>query len=246
MSRMVLLNVRTFAGAVDLTGSTNKSEINASFETLDQTTYGSNGWKEFAAGLATTEVSVAGFWDAGTGLATDVDPATFAGLGAVGPWSVAPAGAADGALAYLTNALQASYKPMGGATGDTAGFEAMGRGNTRLARGLVLHPPGVARTVTGTGTSFQLGVVPTGKRLYVNLHVLSVSGTTPSMTVRIESDDNAGFTTPITVATFAAATAASGQHLSVAGPTTDSWWRVGYTITGTTPSFLFVVTAGIA
>jgi hypothetical protein len=32
----------------------------------------------------------------------------------------------------------------------------------------------------------------------------------------------------------------------VSGPITDDWFRVSYTISGTTPSFLFAVTAGIA
>lgn len=246
MPKLVLTNVRAFAGAVDLTGVTNKVEVEASVDAVDVTSFASAGWTELLGGLAETSISAAGFFDPGTNLVTDEDPALFAALGAVGPWSVAPAGAADLALAYLTNALEASYKPIQGAVGDAAKFEAEMKGNTRLARGAVLHPPGTARTANGTGSAIQLGAVPAGKRLFANLHVLSVAGTTPSLTARIESDDSAGFASPTTVLTFNAATAVGGQHASVAGPITDNWFRAAWAISGSSPSFLFLVTAGIA
>lgn len=245
MSKKVLTNARAFAGAVDLTGVTNKVELGAKVAPEDATTYASGGATEWQGGLAATDIVAAGFFDAGTGVLSDADPALFAGLGAVGPWTVAPDTAADGALAYLTNALEVTYKLLG-EVGKMAPFEATMKGCTRLARGLVVAPPGVPRTATGVGTAFQLGVVPLGKRLYANLHITSVTGTTPSVTARIESDNAVGFPTPATVLTLAAATAIGGQHLSVAGPFTDDWYRAAWTITGTTPSFLFVISAGIA
>lgn len=246
MSKMVLTNVRAFAGAVDLTGVTNKVEIDPKVEAVKVTNYGSGGWDELLGGLAETDIVAAGFWESGAD-ASFVDPASFAGLGAVGPWSVAPAGAADGALAYLTNALEAKYNPIQGGVGDAAGFEATAKGSTKLARGVVAHPPGTARTVTGVGSSFQIGALSATQSLYVNLHVLSVSGTaTPTLTVRIESDNATGFPSATTVGTFTAATAVGGQHMRIAGATTDDWFRAAWTISGTNPSFLFVVTLGRA
>jgi hypothetical protein len=109
----------------------------------------------------------------------------------------------------------------------------------------VLHGP-TARTATGTGTSVQLGAVSSTQRLYVALHVFSVSGTTPSLTVAIQSDNATGFPSASTVTTLTAATAIGSQITRVAGPITDDWFRVSYTISGTDPSFLFAVTAGIA
>lgn len=245
MSKMVLTNCRAFAGAVDLTGVTNKVEIDAKVAPVNVTNFGSEGWTELLGGLAETDVVAAGFWESGSDNSF-VDPGSFAGLGAVGPWSVAPAGAADGALAYLTNALEASYKPIQGGVGDAAGFEASAKGSTKLARGVVGHPPGTARTASGTGSSFQIGALSASQSLYVNLHVLSVSGTTPSLTVRIESDNATGFPSATTVGTFTAATAVGGQHMRIAGAVTDDWFRAAWTISGTSPSFLFVVTLGRA
>ncbi len=245
MSKIVLTNVRAFAGAVDLTGVTNKVELDPKVAAVDVTNFGSAGWTELLGGLAETDIVAAGFWESGADVSY-VDPGSFAALGAVGPWSVAPAGAADGALAYLTNALTATYKPIQGGVGDAAGFEATAKGSTKLARGLVAHPPGTARTASGTGSSFQVGALSATQSLYVNLHVLSVSGTTPSLTVRIESDNATGFPSATTVGTFTAATAVGGQHMRIAGAVTDDWFRAAWTISGTTPSFLFVVTLGRA
>lgn len=245
MAKAILTNVRLFAGATDLTALTNKVELMAQVDAVDVTNYASAGWTEVLGGLAETEIMSSGFFESGADNSF-VDPQAFASLGAVGPWSVAPAGAADQALAYLTNALEATYKPIQGSVGDAAGFEAMAKGSTKLARGVVAHPPGTARTTSGTGTSNTIGALSAAQSLYCNLHVLSVSGTTPSLTVRIESDDNAGFTTPTTVGTFAAATALGGQHLRIGGAMTDTFFRAAWTITGTTPSFLFLVTLGRA
>lgn len=245
MGKLVLTNVRAFAGAVDLTGVTNKATIDPKVEVKETTNFGDAGWKSRMAGLAETDFEVGGFFDAGTNLLSDEDPGLFAGLGAVGPWSFMPDGAADSALAWVTNALQAKYK-LGGQVGDVAPFEASGNGSSRLARGLVGHVPGTARTASGTGTANQIGALTAAQGLYVNLHVLSVSGTTPSLTVRVESDNAVGFPSAVTVGTFTAATAVGGQHMRIAGPITDDWFRVAWTISGTTPSFLFLVTFGRA
>jgi hypothetical protein len=78
------------------------------------------------------------------------------------------------------------------------------------------------------------------------VHVLSVAGTAPSITVSVESDDASGFASATTRLTFDAATAVGGQILRTDGSAiTDTWWRVAWTIAGTTPSFLFASVLGI-
>lgn len=246
MSKTVLTNVRLFANAVDLTATTNRVELSSDVEDVDVTNYASAGWGERLGGLASAEITAAGFFESGVDTSF-TDPGLQAGHGLLGPWSVMPVGAADQALAYLTNALESKYEPLQGKVGDAAGFKATAKGSGKLARGVVGHPPGTARTTNGTGTANQIGALSASQSLYVNLHVLSVSGTaTPTLTVRIEADNAVGFPSPVTVGTFTAATAIGGQTLKIAGPQTDDWYRVGWTITGTTPSFLFLVTLGRA
>jgi hypothetical protein len=82
--------------------------------------------------------------------------------------------------------------------------------------------------------------------MYGALHVLSVAGTTPSITARVESSVDNTFASPTTRLTFTAANTVSGEILRTDGTAiTDTWWRVAWTITGTTPSFLFASTLGI-
>ena len=115
-----------------------------------------------------------------------------------------------------------------------------------VVRGTSLHPPGTARTATGNGTAVQVGAVASGRQMYAALHVLSVSGTaTPTLTVKVQSD-TVGFGSATDQITFTAATAVGGQISRVAGPITDDYWRASWTISGTNPSFLFVVVVGTA
>ncbi|MFF0469331.1 hypothetical protein ACFYPX_18105 [Micromonospora zamorensis] len=246
MPKFTLKGVRLFSGGVDLTSNSNKVELKAEIEGKDVTAFNPTSttevWTELIGGLSTTTADAEGQWEAGD--ASKVDDALWAARGGVGPLTICPAGATDGALAWLTKSLTGSYT-LGGQVGDVAPWSASWAGSWPLSRGLVLHPPGTARTATGNGVTRQLGAVAAGRALYVTAHVLSVAGTTPSLTVVVESDDNAGMTTPVTRATFTAATAVSGQAVQILGPITDDWWRVRWTITGTGPSFLFVAAAGL-
>ncbi|GGZ80253.1 hypothetical protein ACFOOM_07575 [Streptomyces echinoruber] len=244
MSRTVLTNVRTFAVGVDLTGNSNKIELSTEVEDKDATNYASQGWKEVMGGLASAEISGEGQWEALD--PTKVDDASWAQLGGVGPWSVSANNAANvGDLVYFTNAMRADYKAFD-AVGEVAPWTSTAKSSWPLVRGQFAHPPGTARTTSGNGTGLNLGAVAAGKRLYAALHVLSAAGTTPSLTARVESSVDNTFASPTTRLTFTAATAPGGQILRTVGTAiTDTWWRVAWTISGTTPSFLFVAALGI-
>ena len=132
--------------------------------------------------------------------------------------------------------------------GEVAPWALTGKSSSKVARGVVAHPPGTARTASGTGTGQELGAVAAQQRMYAALHVLSVSGTA-SITARVESDaDNtfAAATTQLTFTAAASGTSPQGQFLTTDGTAiTDTWWRPAWTITGT-GSVLFVVSLGIA
>lgn len=245
MAKFVLQNVRLFTAGADLTTVNNQVELKVGAEVKESTAFVPTGdaWTEVLAGLRDTEISAEGQWEAGD--PGKIDDVSFGTLATITPWTICPAGAAVSSLAYLTGALRSSYD-LGGSVGDVAPWSAEGKGSSPLARGVIAHPPGTARTATGTGTAIQVGAVPADKALYVALHVHSVVGTTPSITVRVESDDAIGFPSPTTVGTFAASTAIGGQFLRIPGPITDNHFRAAWTITGTGPSVLFTVSLGIA
>ncbi|MEU7399737.1 hypothetical protein [Streptomyces sp. NPDC044948] len=244
MGKSVLTNVRCFAVGLDLTSASNKIELTTGVEEKPTTNYGSEGWGEVVGGLASAEIAGEGQWEAGD--ETLVDDATWDQLGGVGPWSIsANNSSAVGSLAYFTRAMRADYTLLG-EVGEVAPWTSTAKSSWPLVRGQFAHPPGTARTATGNGTALQLGAVLTRKRVYASLHVLSVAGTTPSLTVRVESAPDDTFAAPTTRATFDAATEAGGQIVRTDGTAiTDTWWRLAWDITGDAPSFLFAAAFGI-
>lgn len=105
-------------------------------------------------------------------------------------------------------------------------------------RGLILAPD-AARTASGAGTGRQFGALASGARLLAGVHVFSVSGTSPSLTVTLQSDDASDFPSPVARATLGPLTSAGAAWAVVDGPVSDDWWRVSWTISGTSPSIQF-------
>lgn len=246
MANQVLMDVDVYQGGADLSGQTNKVQLQAMVAALTATTFGSGGAVERKGGLRSAKIMVAGFWDAGT--AGLPDDRAFGDLGVTGtPMTLIPTlGGTAGDLAYVTRIVEMDYTPFG-QVGELIPFSVNAMSDVPLVRGQVLHPNGTPRTATGSGTAVQLGAVPAGQRIWAGLHVMSISGTgSPTLTVRLQSAPSSGFASPTTQATFTAATALSGEFKSAAGAITDTWWRADWTISGTTPSFLFALVAGIS
>lgn len=244
MAAFPLIDTAIYCGAADLTGYSNKVDLTAERAEKDSTTFASGGWQESKAGLSKVTASVEGFWDAGTDILPD--DRMYGDLGVAGvPWTCAPLGPADGGLAYFTSVLRPAYS-FGAQVGDMLAYKSRAVGDKPLVRGTLIHPATSAKTTTGTGTAQLIGAASASQRIYAALHVLAVSGTAaPTLTVTVQSDTT-GFPSPATSISFAAATAIGGQFLSVAGPLTDTFFRASWTISGTNPSFVFVVVVGIA
>ena len=249
----ILENVRLYMGGADYTGVSNKVELALEVEEKDVTTFGDYDpttgrlWKTVKGGLGSAKITQGGNFEAGDTGKPDDD--SWAALGGIGAWSAlptaTPAAATYGDLAWFTRTHRGSYSLLG-AVGDVAPWSGALSSVWPAVRGACAHPPGTARTATGSGTAVQLAAVGATQYLYAALHVLSVSGTsTPTITVKIQSDNASGFPSPTDVMTFTAATARTGEVIRAAGAITDDWFRAAWTITGTSPSFLFLVTLGI-
>lgn len=250
MTPLVLTSCRIFAGGVDLTDYSNKLELGAEVEEKKTTTFLPHtdpdcGWEKVIGGIASGAVKGGGNWQAGG--ASIQDDAIWALLGSSDvALSAYPVDAEVASLGYFTKTLVKSYQFLG-AVGDVNPWMVDDVSAWPVVRGASLHPPGTARTATGNGTGVQLGAVSSTQKMYAALHVLSVSGSaTPTITVKLQSDSDNTWASPTDQLTFSAATAIGGQISRVAGAITDTWWRASWTISGTTPSFLFVVSAGIA
>jgi len=246
LNPQVLFDARIYFASLDATGFSNKVELAANVADEDYTNFASGGWKQRTGGLADTQASAQMFWQA-TDL-TYPDDVAWAQLGVnTQPLTVAPTSGAVGTLAYLTKVMETQYTA-GADVGKLLMANATWAGNQALARGQILHPQGTARTSSGNGTGVQFTAGPTAaQRMYANLHVLSIAGTgSPTLTVTVQSSVDNTFAAPTTRISFTAATALGGQALSVLGSVTDTWWRAVWTISGSTPSFLFAVSAGVA
>lgn len=239
MSHQTIVNAKLYAGGYDLSGDTSRLALVYSADTPEDTTLGMSG-KSRKGGLKNIALQHEGFWNGGTG---NVDDALFSQVGLTDvPTTVAPLTGAEGELAYTFLTTKGSYSP-GASVGDVLPFSVSADGSGLLIRGTLIH--NATKTTTGTGTAFQLGQVSAVQKLYASLHVLAVSGGSPTLDVLVQSD-TVGFPSPLTKVTFSQAVAIGSQwSVPLAGAITDDYWRVSYTIGGSTPSFLFAVTVGI-
>jgi hypothetical protein len=247
MAVLSFTDAEILAGPLRMTGRTNQVDLELEAVKLDVTNFGSGGWEESIGGLRSVMAKVAGQYDAGpveTG-ALNFDGQLFGELGGSQiPLTVAPA-QADGSVAYIAPVRRGNLAVLG-AVGDVAPYGSDMWGDGAVARGALIHPANVLRTAGGTGTAAQLGTVATGRQLLVAIHVLTVTGTTPALTITVQRDDNGGFTTPTTVTTLGPTAVPTSALTAVAGPITpDDRYRITWTLTGTTPSARFAVAVGI-
>jgi hypothetical protein len=233
-------------GSIEMAGNAKVFDLKTDVEALDTTALSTTGWKTVIAGNKSGTVNLEFMQDPVT---AGVDDTLWPLLGVADTPKSICTNSADGSAAYLLKTIPLSYTPVSGNVGELAMGTISGSSSTGpVVRGTLLHPSNVSRTSTSTGTGRQLGAVVAGKSMYAALHVISVAGSSPTLAVILQSDDNAGFTTPTSRITFSTATATTNraQLSSVAGAITDDYWRISYTIGGTGgPTFAFAVTAGI-
>lgn len=239
MATQTLLDCKVFLGGYNLSGYHNSIDMSYGAEMLDDTVFGTSGTRSSKPGLKTFEFNGSIFWD------DTIDGIVYNRIGAAREvMSFSPDGNTLGDRGYTIRAVNGKYNPLSGEVGALIQSEFSGASaNTPLVRGAVMIPLG-ARTLTGNLTGVQLGAISAVQRLYAGLHVVAASGTTPSLTVRLQSSTTLGgvYTTRLTLT---AMTAIGGQWAELAGPQTDQYWRADWTISGTTPSFNVFLVAGI-
>lgn len=241
MAVLSLTDMLVLVNGADLTGNSNKLEVTSSVEELDATDFYSGGWREKVAGLASHEWTLEGYWEAGD--SGKPDDRLWADLGTTTAWTAAVQ-QATGSVAYFGNVYNGAHT-IGGEVGTIAPMMAKGLGNGRVIRGELLHPAATARTSTGTTTGVQLGALSSTQSMYAVLHVVSASGSTPTLDVKLQSSATQGGSYTDRITFTQATTSRTSQLSSYAGAQTNTWWRVSYTISGSSPSYLFAVAAGI-
>src|SRR5262245_24294390 len=238
---VVLSSAVVWLGGYALEGAINEISITGSRAELDNSRMGDDA-ETFYPGIQSIDAMVGGFWKAGTGepdtvvaprlLASPVDASDWP-LTVGPPYAPAATAGADGNLVYTVRSAQFAYE-VGASHGESLPFKLTSRVRSgSLYRQTVVLPKATyAATTTGTGR--QLGILGATQKLVTVLHVFAING--GSWVLTVESDDNAGFTTPTVRQTFTAVTTAPNRLVvETLGPiATDDRWRVVLTKTGGT------------
>lgn len=234
-----LLNAEVYVDGHDFTGDTNQATAQADAAALDATTYGSNGWTENAYGLKTVQFSMSGFWQSAASDA--VDPDSFGDIAVPRAHTFSETGV-ETDPAWLFNAAKSSYS-LGGSVGVLAPFTLACTATDKfgLVRGQLAKTKGAMNATGLLGSVVQLGAVGAAQYLYATFHIFT-AGTTA--TVQLQSDDNAGFSSPTTVATLGPLTTRGGTFMTrVAGPITDTYYR--FNVSAITGAFVAAGAIGI-
>lgn len=142
---------------------------------------------------------------------------------------------AVGSFAFIAEG-NVSARDVPSAVKDTVKLTIEGTPNDGVDWGRTLHVLG-AETATGSSSGVDNAASSAGGGV-ASLHVTAASGTTPSLTARVQhSTDGSVWTDLIT---FTAATAATFERKTVTG-TVNRHLRADWTISGTTPSFTFAM-----
>jgi hypothetical protein len=229
-------------------GYVNKITLGEGGSLKEHTRFGDSGRRRLA-GLLNPQLRMDGFWAADEVGATnepdkplyDRHKASFSEV----PVSVVPETGAEGEVAYFFLAQLGRYE-IGAPLDEVLAFNVVAEGGasgTGLLQGSVIGNKNVAAGGPTNGTIFQLGTVPLGKTLYAALHVLAV---TTSVDVKIASDDNGGFASPVDRITFAQKTTIGSQFMSLAGSFgADDRYRITYSTVGGAPNARFAVVMAI-
>lgn len=206
----------------DFTGDSNELRLACEGEPLDSTTFASGGWREFALGLKTSTLDLAGFWQSATSAA--VDPQIFPNLG-TGRVITLGSVQTEGQPAFMLQSMPVNYQ-FGGTIGQLAPFQVTGActDGVGVVRGRLMKEKGNISSTGVTGSVVQVGAVSATQYLYCTVHTFSI-GT--SFTLQIQSDNDSGFPSATTQMTTSSITAVGGTWVTrVAGPITDDYWRV--------------------
>jgi len=227
MASQVLKNVSIWVDGYDASGNMNALALEYAAESLQSTPI-EQTTRVKAGGLKNTRMTHSGFWSAGH------DAVAFETIGANMPVTIASAGSSTGDLAYLTQTLNAAYKPkltVGSLAGFTLELEAAGE----LTRGVVLANEDTTLASGSTGT-VQLGLVQQTDELFSTLHVTELTGG-GSLVVKVQSDSSPSFTSPVDRITFDTATEEVGQYKSSSLTNTDEYYRAVWTLSAGSAAF---------
>jgi len=239
MAVQAMTDCRIYLDAYDLSSTTNELGVSVEVAELDNTNFNSAGWKERIGGLRDTTYEIKGFLDYAPGSTDTALEAAFASRGKIVTFAEDDVA---GATCVFGRGLTTSIQRLG-KVGELAPFAGSVKGSHPLSavEGRLLRVAASTSAASGSGTAVQVGAISAAQTGYAALHVFSAGG---NLVVKVQSDDDPGFASPVDRITFATASGATAQWSSVAGAVTDDYWRITWTLSAGSASF--AVAFGIA
>lgn len=231
---------RIYANGRDASGDYNRVNLLAEVDEQETTSIGTDGDKSFLPGLKAVRFDGEVFASHGSGEVEEALQAILAAGGMV--MSVYPSKDAGGA-GYGFEAEEMSISPAM-SIGDLSRITVKASKNGGFLVRVTSMEGEAVKTSSGTGTARELTAMTAGQTLYSFLQVLSITAGA-TITVAVKSDSAQAFSSPVTQITHTAFTDEGAEVKSEAGPNTDTWYRVDWTITGTDPSVTFDIGLGI-
>ncbi len=225
-----------------MTTDSNQISLSAEVEDLENTTFGSGGFRSRTGGLRSVSADLSGYWQSGDA-GTALDPEVWANLALADRVVTMAPDDAEGVPAYMFKAGEFSFDAFG-SVGEVTPFNAslLGTSGDGLVRGQVAKAKATVSATGATGSIVNLGSVASGRYLYATLHVFGTPGTT--ITATVQSAAAVGFASPSTRLTLGPITTAGGTWATrLAGPVTDGFYR--FNITAITGTFLIAGAIGI-
>jgi hypothetical protein len=229
MAAIALTDAFVYLSYLDLSVESNEVMLNLEATTLESQTFGDT-WAENTIGVKSGSCDIKGFLD--TTMTSDAAAFLQQALGPLAETATLGLVQTEDMPAYIFQGKRAKYS-FGGAHGTVAPVEVSIPSTGKVVRGKLAKEKGNVSATGALGTGLLLGAVSATQYLYASFHVFT-AGTT--ITIVVESDDNAGFTTATTRGTFGPLTTVGGNYLTpVAGAITDTYWR--FRVTACTGTF---------
>jgi hypothetical protein len=245
VASFVGLHDKVLLGQIDLTSSTRSVTFGDLTRAMqDCSTFADGGFTCYKPGLISGMSTIEGNQNYDTGSVDDSFSVDELGSQFVLTVIPTPTGTtAVGDAAWFTRGVEAKVNPLGGAKGEMASFTLEVAHDTAAVRGVVAHL-GTAVTTSASDSGVALAGPSASQRLYAGLHVTAFSGFSQAV-IKVQSDDNAGFTSATDRITFATVTGLTSEFASVAGSfSTETHHRVTYALTGS-GSLTFTCALGV-
>lgn len=223
-SSRVLLNEHSYSAKLH--------EVQMGFERqMGESTALADEGSKWVPGLSSGSLTLGGRWEAGATVHDELNAAVGTDNGLL--VTAGPDGLAVGKPVYLAVGDISNYE-IPASVSEVVGFAVEAQGDDGADWGHSLHDL-TAETATGNSTSID-NLASSANGGVATLHATTVSGTTPSLTGKVQhsTDDSVW----VDLITFTAATAATSERKTVTG-TVNRYVRGQWTISGTTPSFTF-------